>query len=80
MSAADLCQAWRSSYVALERATSPESRLRGVRMRAIYLVEMERRAGLALQDWLRSGARAAGDPSRWVTRRESTDLSRRPLR
>jgi hypothetical protein len=30
MALADLCQAWRSSYVALERATSPDSLLRVV--------------------------------------------------
>ena len=74
MTVADLCQAWRSSYVALERVTSPESRLRVVMMRAIYLDELERRAAPAMQAWLHSGARAAGDPSRWVTPKEFIDL------
>jgi hypothetical protein len=72
MTVTDLCLAWRSSYVALEPATSPESRLRVVMMRAIYLDEQERRAGPAIQAWPRSGARSAGDPSRWVTPRQST--------
>jgi hypothetical protein len=61
----DLCQAWRSSYVALGRATTVSSLLRVVEMRALYLDELERRAGpSALQAWLRSGARAAADPTR----------------
>ena len=80
LSVADVCQAWRSSYVALERASSLESRLRVVRMRAIYLDELGRMAGPATCAWLRSGARAAGDPSRWVVpRMESTDPSRTRL-
>ncbi len=66
MDDADLCQAWRSSYVALERARSVESRLRVVSIRAIYLDELERRAGAGFQAWIGSGARAAGDPSRYV--------------
>jgi hypothetical protein len=43
----DLCQAWRSSYVALGRATTVSSLLRVVEMRALYLDELERRAGPA---------------------------------
>jgi hypothetical protein len=65
----DLCLAWCSSYVALERATSWESRLRVVRLRALYLDEMERRHPAALGDWLASGARAASHP-RAFTRHE----------
>lgn len=62
----DLCSAWRSSFVALQRATSVESRLRVVTVRALYLDELERRAGRAVQAWLESGARAASDPSRFL--------------
>lgn len=62
----DLCQAWRSSYVALQRATSVESRLRVVTIRALYLDELERRAAPAVRTWLASGARAASDPSRYL--------------
>ncbi len=58
----DLCLAWCSSYVALERATTWESRLRVVRLRAMYLDEMERRDAVALDAWLGSGARAASRP------------------
>lgn len=67
MSDLDLCQAWRSSYVALQRAMSVESRARVVEMRALYLDELERRAGSAVRAWLASGARAASDPSRYVS-------------
>ncbi len=63
MTNADLCQAWRSSFVALEQAGSADDRLRVVQLRARYLDELERRAGPSFGAWLRSGARAAGDPS-----------------
>ena len=66
MTVTDLCQAWRSSYVALQRATSPQSRLRTVTMRALYLEELERRAGPLVRAWLESGARAASDPGRFL--------------
>ena len=66
MTIADLCHAWRSSYVALQRATSAESKLRTVSMRALYLAELERRAEPAVRSWLESGARAASDPGRFL--------------
>ena len=59
---ADLCLAWRSSFVALQRATSPESRLRVVCVRALYLDEMERTNPAAFGAWLSSGPRAATSP------------------
>jgi hypothetical protein len=62
----DLCDAWRSSFVALQRTTSVESLFRVVTMRALYLDELERRAGPALHAWIGSGARAAGDPRRFL--------------
>ena len=65
----DLCHAWRSSYVALCRATTVSSQLRVVQMRALYLDELERRAGPALRSWFFSGARAAGDPTRSLAAR-----------
>lgn len=63
----DICLAWCSSYVALQRVRTPESRLRVVEMRALYLDELERRDPNALLAWIASGARAAGDPSRFLT-------------
>ncbi len=64
MSDAELCRAWRRSFVLLERARTSHARLHLVSMRACYLEELERRAGQAFTSWLDSGARAAGDPSR----------------
>lgn len=59
---ADLGLAWRSSYVALLRTTTPESRLRVVLVRALYLDEMERTNPAAFADWLSTGPRAATSP------------------
>jgi hypothetical protein len=67
MTVEDLCHAWRSSYVALQRAVTAESRMRIVGMRALYLDELERQAGREVRAWLSSGARAASDPGRFVT-------------
>lgn len=67
MTTEDLCQAWRSSYVALQRSMTTDSRLRVVSMRALYLDELERRSESAVQAWLSSGARAASDPARFLT-------------
>ena len=66
MTVADLCDAWRSSYVALQRATTAESRMRIVLVRSLYLDELERHSGPAVAAWLRSGARAASDPARFL--------------
>ena len=62
----DLCRAWCSSFVALQRAETDEARLRVVRMRAIYLDELERRDPGALQAWIAAGARASQDPRRFM--------------
>jgi hypothetical protein len=59
---ADLCLAWRSSFVALQRATTVESRLRIVLIRALYLDEMERSNPAAFVDWLSTSPRAATSP------------------
>lgn len=62
----ELCWAWRVSYVALQHATSPAARLRAVQTRQEYLDELERRNPEGLTAWLYSGARAAGDPRRYI--------------
>ena len=59
---ADLCLAWRSSFVALQRATTVESRLRIVLIRALYLDELERSNPAAFVDWLSASPRAATSP------------------
>jgi hypothetical protein len=61
-----LCVAWRASFSALQRASSPTQRLRIVDERRAYLDEIERRTARGMAAWLASGPRAAGDPSRFV--------------
>jgi hypothetical protein len=61
-----LCRAWRTSFSALQRASSPMQRLRIVDERRAYLDEIERRSAHGMAAWLASGPRAAGDPSRFV--------------
>lgn len=66
MSDAALCKAWRRSYVLLQRSGSLTARLLVVQQRQRYLDELERRNPSGLSGWLSSGARAAGDPSRFI--------------
>ncbi|WP_327640782.1 hypothetical protein OHB24_21035 [Kribbella sp. NBC_00482] len=61
-----LCLAWRTSFSALQRASSPTQRLQIVDGRRAYLDEIERRTAHGMAAWLASGPRAAGDPSRFV--------------
>lgn len=63
-----LCCAWRRSYVVLERPHSPATHLKVVQQRQLYLDELERRNPTGLAEWLASGARAAGDPTRFIVR------------
>lgn len=65
----ELCCAWRKSYAVLEGPHSPATHLRVVEQRQLYLDEFERRNPTGLADWLASGARAAGDPTRFIMRR-----------
>jgi hypothetical protein len=62
----DLCMAWRSSYVALDRATDASAKLRAVQIRELLLEELGRRDAPGLEAWFRSGARAAGGPDRYL--------------
>lgn len=62
----DLCMAWRSSYVALDRAAGPAAKLRAVEIRELLLEELGRRDAPGLEAWFRSGARAAGGPDRYL--------------
>ena len=61
-----LCLAWRTSFSALQRATSASEQLHVIEARRAYLDEIERRNARGMAAWLASGARAAGDPSRYV--------------
>lgn len=61
-----LCWAWRRSYVVLQRTHSAATRLHVVQVRQAYLDELERRNEKGMAAWLASGARAAGNPSRFL--------------
>lgn len=75
LSDAEVCQVWRSSFSALQRASSLSQRMRIVAARQDCLDEFERRCPHGLTAWLASGARAAGNPSRFVV---GTSGSSRP--
>ncbi len=72
---AELCRAWRASFTALQRASSPSERLSIIKARRVYLDELERRSPHGLTAWLASGARAAGDPSRFIVNASDTGRS-----
>jgi hypothetical protein len=62
-----LCWEWRRSYLAVVRASRPDELTRIAALRATYLDELERRDPTGFRRWLDSGARAASDPSRYLT-------------
>jgi hypothetical protein len=62
-----LCEAWRRSYVRLERSRGA-ARLAVVRLRQLYLDELVRRHPAEVRQWLASGARAAGNPLPYLRR------------
>ncbi len=66
LSTAELCLAWRRSYGELLRAPDEPARRRVVRSRRVYLDELERRDREGFARWLGSGARASGDPQRYL--------------
>jgi phage shock protein PspC (stress-responsive transcriptional regulator) len=61
-----LCLAWRASFSALQKAGSVAERVHVVEVRRAYLEELERRNPPGVAAWLASGARAAGNPARFV--------------
>ena len=66
---AALCHAWRRSFVRLETSRGAARRLEVVGLRQLYLDELERRHPTEVQEWLSSGARAAGNPLPFLVRR-----------
>jgi hypothetical protein len=66
MSDAELCHAWRRSFVALQRARGPHLRALVVQTRQLLLDEVGARHPAGLRAWLGSGARAAGGPDRFI--------------
>ncbi len=71
MTDAELCHAWRRSFVALERARGVHLRALLVQTRQLLLDEFEKRHPEGLRTWLSSGARAAGGPDRFIGRSDS---------
>lgn len=67
MTVEQLCRAWRDSYTALQGCRDAGGRVRLLDARQQYLDEMERRDPAAFELWLSTGARAAGDPSKYRT-------------
>ncbi|MEU4602721.1 hypothetical protein AB0F43_07065 [Kribbella sp. NPDC023972] len=65
----DLCLAWRRSFTELETCTTDEQRLAVIAARHAYLDELERRAPDAFTQWMESGPRAAGNPTKFFTPR-----------
>lgn len=63
-----LCHAWRRSFVRLESSREAARRLEVVGLRQLYLDELERRHPAEVQEWLSSGARAAGNPLPFLVR------------
>jgi hypothetical protein len=61
----ELCRGWRHSFLLLATADGA-TRRRVVQLRRRYLDELERRNPAGFARWLDSGARAAGDPSRYL--------------
>ncbi|ADB30344.1 hypothetical protein Kfla_1241 [Kribbella flavida DSM 17836] len=64
MTTAELCRAWTTSS---QQLRSGPGTLPVVRLRQLYLDELERRDPVGFNAWLASSASAAGDPSRFLT-------------
>ena len=64
----DLCRAWCTSFDVLQSVSDVEARARVVALRQAYLDELDRRNPLGLSAWLASGARATGNPDRYLSR------------
>jgi hypothetical protein len=62
----DLCRAWRLSYLLVENAHGPGELEHAARLRRRYLDELARRHPAGFRRWIDDGARAAGDPSRYL--------------
>lgn len=62
----ELCRAWRVSYLLLQKARGPDELEQAARLRRQYLDELARRHPEGFRRWLDDGARASGDPSRYI--------------
>lgn len=67
LSTPELCLAWRRSYLALGDLPAGPDRGELVTLRQSMLDELERRDPVGFRRWLEAGARAGGDPGRYLT-------------
>jgi hypothetical protein len=63
---AQLVMAWRRSFVQLQMAAGEADRLAAVNTRQRCLDELYRRHPRGMAAWLAAGARASGDPTRYI--------------
>lgn len=63
----ELCHAWQRTYVQLQRHTDAAWTEHLAQTRRTYLDELQRRDPTGFAAWIASGARAASDPSRYLT-------------
>jgi len=66
LSTPELCLAWRRSYLALGDLPTGPARGELVMLRQSMLDELERRDPAGFHRWLNAGARAGGDPGRYL--------------
>jgi hypothetical protein len=62
----ELCRAWRVSYLTMLGASSASDLQRLSTARGAYLNELERRNPVGFKAWIDSGARASGDPEKFL--------------
>ena len=75
---AQLCLAWRRSFLPLTACDDAAAQLRIVRLRQTYLDELTRRHPAEMARWLDSGARAAGNPMRFLRGEDDGPSPERP--
>ncbi len=73
---AELCWQWRTTFAVLQRTLTPAERLHIVQTRAALLEKLARRDPAWCTRWLGSGARAASDPTRFLTSTHTQRSSR----
>jgi hypothetical protein len=61
-----LCRAWRVSYLMLDNTPDPVRLAEIASIRRAYLDELDRRDPDGFRRWIEDGARAAGDPARYI--------------
>jgi hypothetical protein len=75
-----LCLAWRRSFIRLDAARTLSTRLAIVEQRQKYLDELQRRHAEGFERWLRSGARASGNPLPYLHEEPHQPGAAEPLR